>query len=160
MKYIKLLLPILFCCLVSTAQLVAQVFDADTYKVLYKGKLIIIRLANVDAPELNQYYGKPAKAAVSKLILGKNVELEILRKDRFGRTVANLRIENISLDSLLVAKGWAWHYLPYSSHLHLSELEIKAIKIGAGMWKCKHNIPPWLWRKLNKRQQRLKEMCR
>ena len=160
MKHIKLLIPILFACLTTSAQLVVQVFDGDTYKVLDKGKFVIIRLANVDAPELSQYYGKTVKVCVSKLILGKTVKLEILRTDRYKRTVANVTIDGVSLDSLLVSNGWAWHYLPYSSHLYLSSYESKAVESGFGMWRCKKNVPPWIWRKLNKRQKRLKEMCR
>ena len=137
-----------------------QVFDGDTYKVLENGKLTIVRLANVDAHELSQYYGKTVKACVSKLILARIVKLEAYGRDRYGRTLANVSIDNVQLDSVLVANGLAWHYLPYSHHLYLSTYEAKAKKANAGMWKCKKNIPPWEWRKLNKKQKRLKEMCR
>ena len=60
----------------TEAQLVVQVYDGDTYKILVNGKLEIIRLENVDAPELSQYYGKFVKAGVSKLILGKIVKVD------------------------------------------------------------------------------------
>ena len=160
MKYLKLLFPILFAWFTTSAQLVVQVFDGDTYKVLENGKFTIIRLVNVDAPELSQYYGKTVKACVSKLILARIVKLEIYGKDRYGRTLAIVTIDNMQLDSLLISKGWAWNYLPYSHHLYLSTYEAKARKSNAGLWKCKNNIPPWEWRKLNKKQKRLKEMCR
>ena len=153
MKYIKLILPILFACLTTSAQLVVQVYDGDTYKILDKGKFTIIRLANVDAPELSQYYGKVVKAAVSKLILARIVKLDVITKDPFGRTIANVSIDNMNLDSLLIARGWAWHYLPYSYHPYLSMYEIKAIKAGVGMWRCKRNTPPWVWRKLDKKNK-------
>lgn len=160
MKYLKLLLPILFSSALTSAQRIVHVFDADTYRLLDHDKLKIIRLANVDAPELNQFYGPLAKACVSKLILGQIVTLEVIKKDLYGRTVANVKMNNISLDSLLVAKGWAWHYPRYSSHRNLSLVQLYAIKDAAGMWICKHNIPPWVWRPLNKNEKRLKEMCR
>ncbi|MEO8769579.1 MAG: thermonuclease family protein [Ferruginibacter sp.] len=160
MKYIKLLLPILFACLTTSAQLVVQVFDGDTYKVLNKGKFTIIRLANVDAPELSQYYGKLVKACVSKLILGKKVTLDVRRTDRYGRTIADVFIDGMSLDSLLVINGWAWEYVAQSINHELSVYQNQAVQKNKGMWKCKHNIQPWEWRKLNKKQKRLKEMCR
>lgn len=160
MKYIKLLLPILFVSLTSSAQLVVQVYDSDTYKVLDKGKFKVIRLANVDAPELNQYYGKLVKACVSKLILARIVSIDERRNDRYGRIVADVAIDGKSLDSLLVANGWAWHYVAASLNPALSIYQKRAIDAKTGIWKCSHNIPPWIWRKLNKKQKRLKEMCR
>ncbi|MEO8772665.1 MAG: thermonuclease family protein [Ferruginibacter sp.] len=160
MKYIKLILPILFACLTTSAQLVVQVYDGDTYKVLDKGKLTIIRLANVDAPELSQYYGKVVKASVSKLIFAKKVKLDVRRTDRYGRTIADVIIDGLSLDSLLVANGWAWEYVSQSINHELSVYQKHAIEKSKGMWRCEHNVPPWIWRKLNKKQKRLKEMCR
>ena len=160
MKYFKLLLPFLFACSITSAQLVVHVIDGDTYKVLDQGKLKTIRLANVDAPELSQYYGKTVKASVSKLILGKIVTLDERRPDRYGRTIADVTIDGKSLDSLLVANGWAWHYVSCSLNPDLSMYQKQAMNDNAGMWKCKQNIPPWIWRKLNYKQKRLKEMCR
>ncbi|MBS1744086.1 MAG: thermonuclease family protein [Bacteroidetes bacterium] len=160
MKKLLLLLPILFSCFISSAQLVVQVIDGDTYKVLDKGKLKVIRLANVDAPEMDQYYGKLVKAAVSKLILAKTIGLDERRPDRYGRMIADVTINGKSLDSLMVANGWAWHYVSVSLNPSLTDYQVKAIDAKAGFWKCNHNVPPWVWRKLNKRQKRLKEMCR
>ena len=160
MKYLQLLFLIIATSFTTSAQLVVQVYDGDTYKILDKGKFQIIRLANVDAPELGQYYGRVVKAAVSKLILARVVEVEAYGKDRFGRTVANITVEGKSLDSFLIAHGWAWHYTQYSHHKYLLIFEGIAREAKLGMWKCQHNIPPWIWRKLNRKQKRSKEMCR
>ena len=160
MKYIQLLSAILLISSIACAQLVVQVFDGDTYKILDKGKFKIIRLANVDAPELNQYYGTVVKHGVSKLILARIIKIDVIGEDPYGRIIANVRVDMMSLDSLLIARGWAWHYLPYSLHPHLAVYESLAKKAKAGMWRCKHNVPPWIWRKLNKKQKRLNEMCR
>ena len=160
MKNLSLFILLLFSCLFSSAQLVVDVYDGDTYKVLINGKLQVIRLANVDAPELNQYYGKLVKSRVSNLILGRIVDLELIGKDRFRRTVANVTVDGRSLDSILVVSGWAWHYVAYSHHPYLSDVESQARKELLGMWRCAKNVPPWIWRTLNKRQKRLHEMCR
>lgn len=110
-----------------------DVYDGDTYKVLINGKLQVIRLANVDAPELNQYYGKLVKSRVSNLILGRIVDLEPIGKDRFRRTVANVTVGGKSLDSILVVSGWAWHYVAYSHHPYLSNVESQARR---NCWGC------------------------
>lgn len=161
MKYIQTLFFILVTCLTTSAQLVVQVYDGDTYKILNHGKLQVIRLANVDAPELSQYYGTVVKAGVSKLILGKTVKVDFGIKDRYGRTIAGVTVNGMSLDSLLIAKGWAWNYQQFSqSNPQLSVNESTAKKARIGMWRCLFNIPPWIWRKLNEKQKRLHEMCR
>jgi len=159
MKNLQLLFLIIATSLTSSAQLVVQVYDGDTYKILDKGKFQIIRLANVDAPELSQYNGKVVKAAVSKLMLGKSVKLECYGKDRFGRTLANVSIDGKSLDSIH-ACGLAWHWLPYSHHKYLSTYESNAKAAKLGMWRCNKNVPPWTWRQFNKRQKRSHDMCR
>ncbi len=160
MKNLSLLILLLFSCLFSSAQLVVDVYDGDTYKVLINGKLQVVRLANVDAPELNQYYGKLVTSRVSNLILGKVVELQPIGKDRFRRVVANVIVDGKSLDSMLVVNGWAWHYVAYSHHPYLSDVELQAKKDMLGFWRCHKNVPPWIWRSLNKKQKRLHEMCR
>lgn len=161
MKYLLLLFLVLAANCFCTAQLVVQVYDGDTYKILNAGKLQVIRLANVDAPELNQYFGIVVKYSVSKLILGKVVEADFFGTDRYGRTIANLKVNGQSLDSLLLVNGWAWNYLRYTGgNLQLSFYESLAKTSKVGMWKCLYNVPPWIWRHLDKRQKRLHEMCR
>jgi endonuclease YncB( thermonuclease family) len=160
MKYIQTLLFILVTCLTTSAQLVVQVYDGDTYKILDHGKLQVIRLANVDAPELNQYYGTVVKAGVSKLILGCDVKIDPVSKDRYGRMIAGVTVDGMRLDSLLIVKGWAWNYTQFSQNYKLSNYEKVAKAARVGIWRCLFNVPPWEWRKLNKKQKRLHEMCR
>ena len=160
MKYLQLFFLIIATSFTTSAQLVVQVYDGDTYRIFHQGKFQIIRLANVDAPELSQYYGRLVKTEVSKLILTKIVRIQVYGKDRYGRTVAKITVAGKSLDSILISSGWAWHWLEYSHNKTLSVYERLATEASNGMWKCKHNVPPWIWRKLNKKQKRLNEMCR
>ena len=160
MEYFQTILLFLALCLTTSAQLVVHVDDGDTYKILNQGKLQIIRLANVDAPELDEYYGSIVKDSVSKLILGCEVTVDPRGKDRYGRTIAEVTVEGMSLDSLLIVKGWAWNYTQFSQNYELAGYEKIVKASGVGMWQCLFNVPPWIWRKLNKRQKRLNEMCR
>ena len=59
----------------NTAKVV-RVWDGDSFNLLVKGEVISTRLANVDAPEMNQAWGKESQKNVSQLILGKDVEFE------------------------------------------------------------------------------------
>lgn len=160
MKHIHSLILMVAICLTANAQLVVKVIDGDTYKVLLNGKLQNIRLQNVDAPELDQYFGKAIKDSVTKLLEGSMLSLELHSSDIYGRTLVTATYKGMSLDSLLIAKGWVWFYTKYSKQLDLKDYEAAARLKGLGLWRCEHNVPPWIWRKLNKRNKRLYEVCR
>ena len=134
---------------------VIRIVDADTYLVLSDAKVFTVRLANVDAPELQQQYGVEAKQFVSELIYGKQVLLEIHKKDKYNRTVASIRIHGMALDSILISNGWAWHYAEYNHDKNLAAYQNEAIKFKKGLWYCGSNkvCPPWVYRSLNSKNR-------
>jgi len=159
MKHIHTLILMVAICFAANAQLVVKVIDGDTYKVLLNGKLQNVRLLNVDAPELDQYFGVAIKDSVANLIKGSVIALELHSSDIYGRTLVTATYKRMSLDSLLIAKGWGWFYTSYSKKFDLKYYEAAAKLKGLGLWRCEHNVPPWIWRKLNKRNKRLYEVC-
>lgn len=160
MKNVILLLSFLIISpLLSDAQLVVRVVDGDTYQVLWQGRKTVVRLMNVDAPELKQFYGTQARDSVAALIELQTVSLEVLGADLYGRQLVVLRIRGLRLDSLMVQRGWGWHYTTYSTYAPLADFETAAQRRGVGLWACRHPVPPWIWRKLSKRNKRLYEMC-
>ena len=140
--------------------LVTKVIDGDTYKVFMNGSLQTVRLLNADAPELGQFFGRAASDSVAALIQGRVVQLDLHQSDLYGRRLVNIYVNRMSLDSLMIAKGWAFFYYKYSRQKELAVYEAAA-KIGhRGIWQCLNNVPPWIWRKLNKRNKRIYEVCR
>ena len=129
-------------CFNVNAQLVVKVIDGDTYKVLINGKLQNVRLQNVDAPELGQCFGKNIKDSVTILLQNKVVKVVGSKTDLYGRLIAKISIKGMSLDSLLIAKGWAWFYTKYSKQLDLKIYENIARQKGLGTWQCPEPVPP------------------
>lgn len=142
MKQLLNLLFFVFIGCNARAQLVVGVVDADTYKVLINGRIQTVRLMNVDAPELKQHFGRVAADCVSVRILRRVVQLEVHGSDLYGRLLAKVSINGMSLDSLLLARGWAWFYTPYSKELSLSLYEAAAKDRGRGLWACPQPVPP------------------
>jgi micrococcal nuclease len=142
MKQVQLLILILVSCITVHAQLIVQVHDGDTYKVLLKGKVQTVRLQNVDAPEISQYFGKASRDSVAALIGLHTVQLEVQGSDIYGRLLVHIHVNGKRLDSLLIAKGWAWHYVAYSHNNDLSGYETEAKLKGLGIWHCAYNVPP------------------
>jgi len=63
----------------------------DTIEVLHNQRPERIRLSGIDCPEKGQAYGKRAKQAASELVFGKDVTLQTHGKDKYGRTLADVR---------------------------------------------------------------------
>ena len=68
---------------------VTGVIDGDTFTTDRRKNSV--RLANVDAPELSQRDGPSAKKALEKMILGKEVWIDTKARDKYARSVANVK---------------------------------------------------------------------
>lgn len=129
---------------------VAYVIDGDTFQ-LSSHKLgdIRIRIAEIDAPELQQPYGKKAKSYLKALIESETVICTILEKDRYGRYIAKINVpgtQNIDVAAEMVRAGYAWHYKKYSASQELANIEIKAKLQKRGLWSAPNAVAPWLYR--------------
>jgi micrococcal nuclease len=157
MKAIKLLILVPYLMLqiasafAQNSATVIRVIDGDTYQMLQGKRIFTVRLLNIDAPETKQSFGEAAKDSVSKLILGKTVGIEVVKLDKYKRTLANLSINGKALDSILITNGWAWYYKEYSFKNSLELLQNKAISKRLGLWKCGANkvCQPSVFRSLN-----------
>ena len=127
---------------------VTAITDGDTFKLLTKDSTLIkVRLANIDCPEKKQAFSTRAKQFASKAIFGKNVKLEYLKKDRYGRFICNVIYnDSLNLSHELLKQGLAWHYVKYSKDNKLQELEDNAKANKIGLWQDKTAIPPWEYR--------------
>lgn len=61
MKYLQTILLMLFFQIGAAAQFVIKVIYGDTYKILLDGEVQHVRLKNVDAPELKQFFERLLK---------------------------------------------------------------------------------------------------
>ena len=146
-----LLFSLLLASSCSFGQISARVIrvkDGDTFVGLWNGQNYDCRLVHVDAPEIKQAYGVSSRDSLSKLILGKMVAIDSIKSDLYGRVLVDVRLGNIRLDSLLIVKGWAWHYAAYSSDAMLADRMVYACIQGVGLWRCSKSIvcPPWVYR--------------
>lgn len=139
---------------------VIRVVDGDTFELLCLSGKKMTRLMNVDAPETDQYYGMVVTDSLKAMMEGDIVAVEQSKRDFYGRHLVKIRWEDKRLDSLLIAKGWAWHYHAFSDDVSLADVQDHAKEQAQGMWQCGYNVPPWIWRSMNKRNKRLYRLCR
>ncbi|WP_252341701.1 thermonuclease family protein, partial [Escherichia coli] len=64
---------------------VIRVLDGDTIEVLQDKKPVRIRLANIDAPEKKQAFGRWSANQLKALLAGQSVTVSYTQTDRYGR---------------------------------------------------------------------------
>ena len=119
MKYLLILFSFTFIEIQAkqtlSSEIIEKCYDGDTCTTKNGEK---IRLACIDAPEIKGKNAEPIKAKKSKeflnnLVLNKKVFIKRITIDRYGRTVAELFIDDINIQKLLVNKGYANIYEKY-----------------------------------------------
>lgn len=113
---------------------------------------IRVRLAEIDAPESKQPYGKKAKEELSALVFSRHVEVKDETRDRYGRYVGQVYVDNEWVNAFLVSAGAAHVYRQYSKTPLLLTLEKQAREDRIGLWSLpeKERVAPWEFRKNNR----------
>lgn len=127
--------------LVATVQ---RVSDGDTIiAITADGTKLRIRLLGIDAPEIphgkkpGQPFGEEARDYLDHLVGGKTVRVDAYGPDRYHRVLAVIWDEQVNVNLLLVAMGYAEVYRGAPCQAHCRELdqaEAKARHDKVGMW--------------------------
>lgn len=127
---------------------VERVIDGDTVVIRTEGGAESVRLAEIDAPEIDQPGGFKAAATMAVLLEHQVVTVQPVTTDRYGRLVAHLYSDESSIAQHMVEMGWAWAYRKYLKDESLLVREMEARQAGRGIW-ASHNevVPPWEWRR-------------
>ena len=136
---------------------VGKIFDGDSFLVRpAKGRDVDVRLLDIDAPEKSQPYGNSARTALVKLIGSRNVFVDVIETDHYGRKVVRVYREPDRLDvaKALVRDGHAWVYRRTIHDRSLIELEDAARANRRGLWSLpeKDRLPPWQYRYLQRQK--------
>ncbi|SPP64734.1 thermonuclease family protein [Nitrospira lenta] len=132
---------------------VVGVIDGDTIDVLHDGQTERIRLNGIDTPEKGQDYGRRAKQFAEDFLAKQEVRVLAHGADKYGRTIGDVFLsDGTHLNKELVKAGLAWWYCRHSSDESLKQLEEEARDAKRGLWKDPVPIPPWVYRKLQRKQ--------
>lgn len=136
---------------------VVSVADGDTVTVLDSQKTQYkIRLQGIDAPERAQAFGNKSKQSLHELVHGKQVTVDYQKKDKYGRVVGKILLNNTDVCLEQLKRGMAWHYKQYANEQPKEDQETYSLAEQQaktelkGLWKDKQPVPPWEFRKQNK----------
>lgn len=159
LKNLITLIIILFyqICHANEEGMIINVVDGDTVHLLNNNQeKLKVRLHHIDAPELDQSYGKESKFVLEQLILNKKVTVICDKKDKYKRLLGVISLDEVDVNLEMIKAGAAWHFKKYAKFdqaqdqyiiYDKNEHQAKLKKIG--LWKEKA-ISPWLWRKNKK----------
>ena len=141
---------------------VVRVWDGDTLHLQDgSGHRHKIRLAGIDAPELEQAQGKACRDRLAEQVLYRQVQAAIVDTDRYGRKVAQIRLNGHDINRQQVAEGCAWHYRRYArewqseaEYAAYAEAEAQAKNHRLGLWRQTSPQAPWQLRHRQLQQYR------
>lgn len=127
---------------------VLSVVDGDTIKVLANGFICDVRLRDIDAPEADQEYGPEAKRALETLLGRDFVKVAWRERDKYGRFVGTVYLNDQDINLKMVRFGWAWSYGSQGQNAVYDSVERDAKASRAGLWISADPVPPWIFRQM------------
>lgn len=155
---LTLILPILSFADVLQGRVVG-IADGDTVTVLdATNTQFKIRLMGIDAPEKKQAFWQNSKEHLSQMVFNKQVSVEYTKKDKYGRTVGKVIVDGVDANLEQVKAGLAWHYKQYQREQSAEDIAVYVLaeelarNESKGLWADAEPVPPWEWRRQQKRQ--------
>lgn len=133
---------------------VTGIADGDTFYMSIDGKDSRLRLAQIDAPEKAQPFGRRAEQSLRELIGKRQVTVTWTQVDRYGRPIVQVQADGQDVNAEQVRRGFAWVYRQYATDRRLYELEAEAHSAGRGLWADAQPVEPWEWRKTHPKGDR------
>lgn len=137
--------PVLLLCLV------VGIADGDTLTARCGSpgayEQMKVRISAIDAPEKRQPFGARSKQELSDLCFQVEAKIRPVKKDRYGRTVADVECRGRDVNAHMVGAGMAWVYDKYAKgYESLYRLQDTAKAARRGLWADPHPTPPWEFR--------------
>ena len=131
---------------------VVKIADGDTITVLVDRERVKVRLAEIDAPERGQPWGRRAKQVLTAKIADHVVQVETKWSDRYGRRVGHVMFSGRDINREMVREGHAWVYRYWLRDATLLDDEAHARAARAGLWSLSESerTPPWEWREVER----------
>ena len=111
-----------------------------------------VKLQAVDAPDIGQPYFENARKSLSKLVLKKDVKVEVQTVYAKGMMIGTVYRDGRDVGLELLEKGMAWHFKrfayqqPVAERKSYSDAQEYASNAGRGLWSDDRPTPPWVYR--------------
>jgi endonuclease YncB( thermonuclease family) len=127
-------------------EVVVEVIDGDTVVVMCEGKAKQVHLTSVDAPQMQQPYGKEAKTFTENLMMNHVATINYIDNNRAADITSS---DGKSLKWGLIRAGLAWYPPNHQKNTlrdvsdKVGKYERKARRARKGLWAQNNPQPPW-----------------
>lgn len=137
---------------------VIKVSDGDTLQVRDQhGAKQRVRLAFIDAPEMQQASGQDSKRQLSRLVDGQQILVHVVDIDQYKRHVGLVWLAEQDINASQLASGMAWQYASIAKKQQTKQgyeyyrcLEQAAKQSKTGLWRNSKAQAPWEYRRQNR----------
>lgn len=119
---------------------VLRLADGDSFEITWSdgddaGNVDELRLLGINAPELDACFGDAARGVLEVLTLDRQLLVELVDRDEFGRGLANVWADGAFVNARMVELGAALAISDGGPHAELlSELQTAASAAAVGLW--------------------------
>ncbi len=126
--------------------------DTLTLRESTTGQKVIIRLAEIDAPERTQPYSQISRRNLLALCANaQQIEMRFVEFDRYGRSVSHVHCNGVHVNWRQVEDGLAWCFTKYLRQPEACvPLERQARHERRGLWRDAVPLEPWIFRSQNR----------
>lgn len=126
--------------------------DTLTLRETTTAHKVIIRLAEIDAPERTQPYSQVARRNLVSLCADAHrIDMRFVEFDPYGRSVSHVHCDGIHINWRQVEDGLAWCFTKYLRQPEAClPLERQARQQRRGLWRDSAPFEPWLFRASNR----------
>lgn len=126
---------------------ISKVIDGDTMEITSKDdKTFIVRLWNIDCPEIDQDFGVEAKKFIEDRVLNLDIDFELISVGKHNRNVGKIFVtknnnKKIDISTVLLASGFA-HSTTQNINDPYFRFEARAKGDKIGLWSNSNYISP------------------
>jgi micrococcal nuclease len=124
-----------------------RVIDGDTVEITSKDhKVFIVRLWNIDCPEITQDFGKEAKQFLEDKVLDLDIDFELVSVGKYNRNVGKIFVTKsnntrVDIATALLASGFA-HATTQNLRDPYVMFEARGRRSKIGLWSDENHIIP------------------
>ena len=120
------------------------VVDGDTFVAREGESLYLLKLRDVEAPELEQVFGAEARKRLAEWMLGRWTTVWPEKAESCVIPVRAQTLGGVDIAAQMLAEGFAW--VGQSASEGLRRLETAARLDRVGLWREAEPEPPWEFR--------------
>jgi endonuclease YncB( thermonuclease family) len=142
--------PVAVCAELFTGK-VTEVHEGDILKVVDAAQTEYkVRIAAIDAPELQQSYGAASRRHLALIVIGMPVTVEWRERDKSGALIAKVLQGSTDVGLLQLREGMAWYAKKDEQTAEdrraYADAEAQARKERVGLWRERRPKAPWDFR--------------